>query len=87
MMKITLPLAAAFAVALSGTTAFAGYVPVLDFPNLQFAPAGAETLVTRDLAPQPNVCSQLERAAELSPKDCGELSAAELAKLKMAQDD
>lgn len=86
MTQTALPLAAAFAVVLSGSAAFAGSMPIY-FPNLQFAPQASESIVTRDLAPQASVCTQIEKSADLSPEACGTLSAADMAKLKTAQDD
>ncbi len=87
MTRTALPLAAAFAVALSGTAAFAGSMPVLNFPNLQFAPETSQSVVTRDTAPQTQPCTQLERSAGLSPAACGYMSNADVVKLKTAQDD
>lgn len=87
MTRTALPVAAFFAATITASTAFAGGMPVLNFPNLQFAPAASETVVTRDIAPQTSVCTLLELSVGLSQKDCGTLDRTDVAKLKTVQDD
>ena len=83
--RTALFLAAGTAAFMSATPILAGTSSAVYMPSLHYPPQN-DVVTQADRAPF-QACSQLEKAAQIDPKDCGTYSRAEIAKLIAALDD
>ncbi len=81
--RTALFLAAGTAAFMSATPTLAGSAGIPDLRTLHYPPQ-TEVVTQADRAPF-QACSQLEKAAQINPADCGTYSRAEIAKIIASQ--